>query len=364
MILPGCNNVFKIQICDWCCHFSHFFFLSHIRSQDHYISGTDPVGQESAQIIGAGDVFQASNNTFTAVNTFNSNVVLGGNSFINATNFLNSTVAGTIQSDAGGTNTYIHGALKIGYLDDGGGRGYLFPRGVLTFFTSAPIPPSTIGDVTWANVGNTNAGQQAEGRIALLRGKASGTTTNDTGGAVEFYTKQDGGGSVVLRATLDENGVLYGNTSTSSGVLSNWNAKVISFIDSGSSIVSGTALMSGATTISNTLTVTRNLTANSNIISRSAGVVVSGISATTNSLIQIFSGTYGGAVTNITFPITFAAAPSVFITTTDSGGTTVLNDAPWVTNITTSSCVIGYRTAGGLLSGASLNFNGLAVGRQ
>ncbi len=77
-----------------------------------------------------------------------------------------------------------------------------------------------------------------------------------------------------------------------------------------------------------------------------------------------FTGSYAGSVATVTFPITFASAPTVIITTTTADGTTILNDAVWVTNITTSTCIVGYRTAAGISSGATLTFNGIAVGNQ
>lgn len=101
----------------------------------------------------------------------------------------------------------------------------------------------------------------------------------------------------------------------------------------------------------------------SNMSSRAQGVVV-GPTATTNSLLQSFTGTYAGAPAVVTFGIAFAAAPAVVVTTTETGGTALGNDTAWVTNVTTTGCTVGYRTSGGVDSGATITFNGLAFGRQ
>lgn len=100
------------------------------------------------------------------------------------------------------------------------------------------------------------------------------------------------------------------------------------------------------------------------VSSRGFGATVSSISTVTNSIIQPFSGTYSGAPETVTFTTPFASVPTVVATTSESGGTALLNDTIFVTNITVSTCVIGYRTAGGGSSGATITFNGLALGRQ
>lgn len=104
-------------------------------------------------------------------------------------------------------------------------------------------------------------------------------------------------------------------------------------------------------------------TVSSNMSSRAQAVVV-GPNATTNSLLQSFTGTYAGAPAAVTFGIVFAAAPAVVVTTTETGGTALGNDTVWVTNVTTTGCTVGYRNGAGVDSSATITFNGLAFGLQ
>lgn len=103
---------------------------------------------------------------------------------------------------------------------------------------------------------------------------------------------------------------------------------------------------------------------NVNVASRNRGIVVSGINTITNSLIQVFSGTYSLIPELVTFQTAFAGVPTVVATKTDNSGTALNNDTIFVTNITTTSCVIGMRTSDGLSSAATITFNGMAIGRQ
>lgn len=118
-------------------------------------------------------------------------------------------------------------------------------------------------------------------------------------------------------------------------------------------------------TANGTLVVSNNLQVTLNAVSRSKGMVVSGLSATTNSFIQVVSGTYGGALTNITWPTAFAAAPSIIgIVHTDALGTSILNDSFWATNATTTGVTVGARSGAGVNSTATMNFNVTALGLQ
>lgn len=113
----------------------------------------------------------------------------------------------------------------------------------------------------------------------------------------------------------------------------------------------------------------RVVTIGPNTSSRGRGIVVSSINTVTNSLIQPFFGTYEGAPTPVTFAVAYAVPPtgslgSVTATTNEPGGTALANDTVWVTNVTTTGCVIGYRTAGGVDSAATITFNGIVLGRQ
>lgn len=137
---------------------------------------------------------------------------------------------------------------------------------------------------------------------------------------------------------------------------------VVFGVSSNGSLALGTNVYNGAA--DHYLDVWGAATIHSNLVSRGFGAVVSSISTKTNTLLQVFSGTYSGAPAAVTFGTTFAAVPTVVATTTTDGGTAILNDTIFATNITTTGCVIGYRTSAGVSSAATITFNGMAVGRQ
>lgn len=203
------------------------------------------------------------------------------------------------------------------------------------------------------NAGSTRFGINQNGIITPIEGATAATITKDSlklilaGGTMTVLNNTSVASSHISLAS--------GTGPTSSTIIRASNVQIASFQTNMVSI--------------GTNSLVRAVEIGPNTSSRGQGIVVSSINTVTNSLIQPFFGTYAGAPTAVTFAIAYAVPPtgslgSVTATTTEPGGTALANDTVWVTNVTTTGCVIGYRTAGGVDSAATITFNGIVLGRQ
>lgn len=105
------------------------------------------------------------------------------------------------------------------------------------------------------------------------------------------------------------------------------------------------------------------LEATTNVIIRGQGAVASG-NTSLATLLQGVHATYGGAATNITWPIPFSTIPFIGHAVTTDGGTAAANDTFFATNITLTGCTIGFRTSAGATSAATITVDVNAHGTQ
>lgn len=202
---------------------------------------------------------------------------------------------------------------------------------------------------------------KADGTIGQKINTFPTTTTNDFGG---YVIVRGGTGTPItwginfLQSSGSFNSRMYANDAGALVIEDASSSPLISWAPNGTGNVTSDAAGWFFTGV-------RGVGVTNNLYSRGSGVVVSPLGSTTNSIIQVVSGTYGGVPTNITWQTAFAATPKIIgIVHTDSNGTTLLNDSFWTTNTTTTGTTVGARTAAGIDSAATMNFNVTALGKQ